>query len=94
MNVLVTPEWQSAAFVTIDTQCDTLDGQPLEIQGTSAALPAMQLLTESFRKNGRPIIHIVRIFLDDWIMEEANGIERRVGSVPISLSSGFGDSHE
>jgi hypothetical protein len=28
--------------VTIDTQRDTLDGQPLEIPGTSAALPNMR----------------------------------------------------
>jgi hypothetical protein len=33
------PHFASAALITIDTQVDTLDSQPLEIPGTSLMLP-------------------------------------------------------
>ena len=56
---------KQSALITIDTQCDTLDGQPLEIPGTSTALPNMLALLEAFRKLKRPIIHIVRIYKKD-----------------------------
>ena len=56
------PDFASSALITIDTQRDVLDGQPLEIPGTSAALPAMQQLLHGFREAGRPIVHIVRLY--------------------------------
>jgi nicotinamidase-related amidase len=59
------PEWSSSALITIDTQRDTLDGQPFEIPGTSAILPPMARLLRAFREAGRPIIHIVRIYTPD-----------------------------
>jgi nicotinamidase-related amidase len=59
------PRWESAALITIDTQCDTLDGGALEIPGTSAALPAMRALTEAFRAAERPIVHVVRVYERD-----------------------------
>jgi nicotinamidase-related amidase len=59
------PELDSAALITIDAQTDVLDGQPLEIPGTSAALPAMRLLVEAFRERGLPIVHIVRLYRAD-----------------------------
>lgn len=59
------PEFSAAALVTIDTQRDVLDGGPLEIPGTSAALEAMRLLAQSFREAGRPIVHIVRLYETD-----------------------------
>ena len=59
------PDYSSLALITIDTQCDTLDGQPLEISGTTAVLPNMSRLLEAFRAEGRPIIHIVRIYQPD-----------------------------
>ncbi|MBI4797760.1 MAG: cysteine hydrolase [Desulfarculus sp.] len=49
----------------MDTQCDTLDGHPLEIPGTSAALPQMRLVLDAFRQMGLPIVHIVRIYQRD-----------------------------
>jgi len=54
-----------AALITIDTQRDTLDGQPFEIPGTSAALSNIRLLLDVFRSRSMPIIHIVRIYLRD-----------------------------
>jgi nicotinamidase-related amidase len=59
------PDFGSAALITIDTQCDVLDGAPLEIAGTSAALPAMRVIVEAFREAGRPIVHIVRLYETD-----------------------------
>jgi nicotinamidase-related amidase len=60
-----TPDFGSAALITIDTQRDVLDGGPLEIAGTSAALDAMRTLVEAFRRAGRPIVHIVRLYRRD-----------------------------
>ena len=65
MDAYTKPDYSSVALITIDTQRDTLDGQPLEIPGTSAVLPNMTRLLEAFRAAGRPIIHIVRIYEPD-----------------------------
>lgn len=59
------PDFGSAALITIDTQRDVLDGGPLEIAGTSAALDPMRTLVEAFRAAGRPIVHIVRLYRSD-----------------------------
>ncbi len=59
------PRWESSALISIDTQCDTLDGGALEIAGTSDALPAMARLAEAFRAAARPIVHIVRLYEPD-----------------------------
>jgi len=61
----VGPHWSSAALITIDTQCDTLDGGALEVPGTSAVVPAMTRLSEGFRAAGRPIVHVVRVYERD-----------------------------
>ncbi len=59
------PDFSSAALITIDTQCDTLDGQPFEIPGTSQILPRLQGLLNAARRNNIPIVHIVRIYKPD-----------------------------
>lgn len=61
----LTPDFGTAALITIDTQVDTLDGQPLEIPGTSDALPNIAALAEAHRRVGRPVIHIVRLYQFD-----------------------------
>ena len=60
-----TPDFGSVALITIDTQRDTLDGQPLEISGTSAILPRMRSLVQAFRKLQMPIVHMVRLYRED-----------------------------
>lgn len=65
VNDYTRPDFGSVALITIDTQCDVLDGQPLEIPGTSAVLPQMNHLLEVFRRTQKPIIHIVRIYKRD-----------------------------
>jgi nicotinamidase-related amidase len=65
MSKYTDPEWPSSALITIDTQCDTLDGHPFEIPGTSAILPRMTELLQAYRNAKKPIIHIVRIYKSD-----------------------------
>lgn len=65
MSKYTEPELNSVALITIDTQRDTLDGQPFEIPGTSAALPNIRLLLDVFRNRSIPIVHIVRIYKHD-----------------------------
>jgi nicotinamidase-related amidase len=60
------PDKEHAALVIIDTQQDfTLPGAPVEIPGTLAALPPMQRLVRAFRSRGKPIVHVVRLYLPD-----------------------------
>jgi nicotinamidase-related amidase len=59
------PRFESAALITIDTQCDLLDDGPFPIPGTTAVLPAIRRLLESFRAAGRPIVHVVRLYETD-----------------------------
>ncbi len=65
MDLHTAPHLDRAGLVTIDVQRDTLDGAPLEIPGTSAALPAMTALAAAFRSAGRPIVHVVRLYRED-----------------------------
>jgi nicotinamidase-related amidase len=61
----VAPDFASAALVTIDAQVDTLDGGPLEVPGTSAAIRRIAALAAGFRAAGRPIVHVVRLYRRD-----------------------------
>jgi nicotinamidase-related amidase len=65
MDNYTLPDYKASVLITIDTQRDTLDGQPLEIPGTSAALPNIKLLLDFYRKENLPIVHIVRIYKKD-----------------------------
>lgn len=65
MHDLVEPHFESAALLTIDVQADTLDGGPLEVAGTSAAVPRIASLCQTFRESRRPIVHIVRLYRAD-----------------------------
>jgi nicotinamidase-related amidase len=56
------PRFESAALITIDTQCDVLDGGKFPIPGTTQVLPAMRRLLEAFRVARREIVHVVRIY--------------------------------
>lgn len=60
-------EYDRAALITIDVQNDTLDGNALEIAGTSAILPPINRLCQAFRSAGRPIVHVIRIYTPDAV---------------------------
>jgi nicotinamidase-related amidase len=59
------PEFDKSTLVTIDVQRDVLEGQPLEVPGSSAAAEAIGRLADCFRGAGRPIVHIVRLYERD-----------------------------
>ena len=61
MNRYTQPDFATSALITIDTQCDVLDGGPLEIPGTSAILPAMQRLLAAFRARRPASIDCARL---------------------------------
>jgi nicotinamidase-related amidase len=77
------PDFARAALITIDTQVDTLDGQPLEIPGTSGALPSIARLCETFRGRELPIVHIVRLYLADGSNAEPSRKTLVSGEVPV-----------
>lgn len=60
------PDFDNCALLTVDTQNDfTLKGAPAEIKGTLAVIPIMARLVSDFRAKRRPIVHIVRLYLQD-----------------------------
>ena len=59
------PEFEKSALITIDVQRDVLEGQPLEVPGSSAAAEAIGRLADCFRQAKRPIVHIVRLYRRD-----------------------------
>jgi nicotinamidase-related amidase len=65
MDPYTRPDFASIALITVDTQRDTLDGQPLAVPGTSAMLPRLGRLARAFRRAGRPIVHVVRLYRRD-----------------------------
>jgi nicotinamidase-related amidase len=79
----VEPHFASAALLTIDTQMDTLDGRPLEIPGTSAALPDIGALCAAFRAAARPIVHVVRLYRADGSNAEPHRRALVSGDIPV-----------
>jgi nicotinamidase-related amidase len=52
--------------VLIDVQRDTYtDAAALRVEGTQEAIPAMARLAAAFRRRGRPIVHVVRLYRPD-----------------------------
>jgi nicotinamidase-related amidase len=74
---------RSSALLTIDVQVDTLNGQPLEVPGTTAALPQIRQLCDAYRSKRLPIVHVVRLYLADG--SNAEPIRRALvrGSTPV-----------
>jgi nicotinamidase-related amidase len=58
------PQFGRAALLTIDLQADVVSG-PHSIPGTDRVLPAAAALARAFRDAGRPIVHLVRLYLTD-----------------------------
>ena len=65
LSAFTEPQLASSALVTIDVQSDVLDGQPLEIPGSSQALVAIARLAQAFRARALPIVHVVRLYRPD-----------------------------
>ena len=59
-------ERSSVALITIDVQNDfCLPGAPAEMPGAHQAIPQMVELLRTFRRTGKWVIHVVRLYLPD-----------------------------
>lgn len=66
MNDYITPNRDRSALITIDMQRDfVLPGAPAEIAGTARIVPVLEQVASAFRKQGLPIVHVVRLYLPD-----------------------------
>lgn len=61
----LSPDLERIALVSIDVQCDLLDGREHEIAGTSDAAAVAAGLGAAFRRAGAPIVHVVRLYRPD-----------------------------
>jgi nicotinamidase-related amidase len=77
------PNFESAALVTIDVQCDTLDGQPLEVPGTTDAVPQIAALCDTFRRANLPVVHMIRLYRADGSNAERSRVRLVRGDVPV-----------
>lgn len=60
------PSASTSALITIDVQDDFVRaGAPAEIPGTQDVIPSMVKLLSAYRRAGRPIIHVVRLYAPD-----------------------------
>ena len=60
------PGLSRSALLTIDVQGDFYNSDaPALIEGTRERLPEMQNVVQAFRSTGRPIVHVVRLYLAD-----------------------------
>lgn len=58
----IAPHFESSALVIIDVQNDFLDDGPLGVAGTKERLGELERLTKLYRRAGRPIFHVVRLY--------------------------------
>lgn len=59
------PHLKSSALLTVDFQCDVLPGGRFSREGNGPVLANLAALTRIFRSLNRPVIHVVRIYLED-----------------------------
>ncbi|MGH3726629.1 MAG: cysteine hydrolase family protein [Mycobacterium sp.] len=62
MTSFVAPEWKSSALVVIDVQTEFVSGA-MTVPGTAARIPQLARLVAAFREAGRPIVHVVRLYV-------------------------------
>lgn len=66
MDEYTRPDYQRIALITVDVQNDfALPGAVLEIKGTMEAVPNIISLLNVFRKTGRLIVHVLRLYKAD-----------------------------
>jgi nicotinamidase-related amidase len=86
-----TPEPGRSALLTIDVQEDfTRPGAPAEIRGTWERLPAMRRVVEAYRRHGLPIIHVVRLYLEDGTNADLCRRETIEGGIRIVVPGSAG----
>ncbi|ORA13673.1 cysteine hydrolase family protein [Mycobacterium arosiense] len=87
MDAYTSPEFSRSALLTIDLQRDWVT----EIAGTAEVLPAVRRLTTAFRDSGRPIVHVVRLYLPDGSNADLCRRNVRGKAVPHSPGSQLAD---
>jgi len=58
------PHFDRAALLLVDVQRDFIDGA-MPVAGTGELVPALAPLAAAFRRAGRPIVHLVRLYRPD-----------------------------
>jgi nicotinamidase-related amidase len=60
----IAPHFDSSALLVIDVQNDFLDDQPSGVAGTKERLGELERLTKLYRRAGRPIFHVIRLYTE------------------------------
>lgn len=79
------PHWDRSALVVVDLQRDFLDDGPAAVPGTTGVIPNVAALVDSFRRAGRPIVHVIRLYApgsSDVDLPRRLAIERGARVVP------------
>lgn len=63
MTDYISPQWDRSALVVIDLQRDFLDGGRAAVAGTSGVVSNVASLVKAFRRAGRSIVHVVRLYV-------------------------------
>jgi nicotinamidase-related amidase len=90
MDAYTEPDFDRCALITVDVQCDVLDGAPMEVPGTTAILPAIGTLLSAFRSTGRPIVHLVRLYQRDGTDVDLCRREEVKNGAPLLLAGSPG----
>jgi nicotinamidase-related amidase len=66
MDDYTQPHWSRSVFMTVDVQRDfSVPGAPGLVTGTPEIIPTIQRLLTAYRLVGLPIIHVIRLYLQD-----------------------------
>ena len=65
MNKYTKPDYENAALLTIDMQIDFLHPDGEDRYDRKRAVNAAARLARLFRQTGRPVVHIVRLYMED-----------------------------
>jgi nicotinamidase-related amidase len=58
----ISPEWERSALLIIDVQVEFVSGA-MVVPGTAERLPQLARLASAYRRAGRPIVHVVRLYV-------------------------------
>ncbi|WP_137725967.1 cysteine hydrolase family protein [Prescottella subtropica] len=61
----VRPHLNSSALLVVDMQNDFTETGTLPVAGTANIVPRLRLLLDSYRRAGRPVVHVVRLYTGD-----------------------------
>jgi nicotinamidase-related amidase len=82
----------SSVLLSIDVQRDFYEaGSPAFVEGTAECIPAMGRVATAFRRAGRPIVHVVRLYLADG--SNAEPVRREMVAGADVVRPGTSGSH-